>query len=111
RQQVTAWLEAVHEETTRFFAALDGGGEFREDAWERPGGGGGVARVLEGVTFEKAGVNRSAVEGILPAAGAQRVGALPPPLQDLVRSLFREHPPGRGAEGHRRDLFRQFTRW
>ena len=83
RRQVTASLEAVHEETTRFFAALDGGGEFREDHWERPGGGGGVARVLEGVTFEKAGVNRSAVEGILPAAAAQRVGALSHGLQEV----------------------------
>jgi len=83
RRQVTASLEAVHEETTRFFAALDGGGEFREDHWERPGGGGGVARVLEGVTFEKAGLNRSAVEGILPAAVAQRVGALPHGLQEV----------------------------
>jgi coproporphyrinogen III oxidase len=83
RRQVTASLAAVHEETTRLFAALDGGGEFREDHWERPGGGGGVARVLEGVTFEKAGVNRSAVEGILPAAAAQRVGALPSGLQEV----------------------------
>jgi coproporphyrinogen III oxidase len=83
RRPVTASLEALHEEATRFFAALDGGGEFREDHWERPGGGGGVARVLEGVTFEKAGVNRSAVEGILPAAAAQRIGAQASGLQEV----------------------------
>jgi coproporphyrinogen III oxidase len=46
---------------------LDGGGEFTADAWQRPGGGGGVARVLEGgAVFEKAGVNWSNVDGDLP---------------------------------------------
>ncbi len=47
----------------------DGGGrDFKADAWQRPGGGGGVARVLEGgVVFEKAGVNWSNVDGELPA--------------------------------------------
>jgi hypothetical protein len=46
-----------------------------EDRWERPGGGGGVARVMtDGVTFEKAGINRSAVMGTLPEAAARRLG-------------------------------------
>ncbi len=46
--------------------ALDGDGRFREDAWERPGGGGGRARVLTGgALFEKAGVNFSEVFGEL----------------------------------------------
>jgi coproporphyrinogen III oxidase len=49
-------------------AELDGGAEFSADAWQRPGGGGGVARVLEGgALFEKAGVNWSSVDGELPA--------------------------------------------
>ncbi len=44
--------------------AADGGGAFREDAWTRPGGGGGRSRVLEeGTVFEKAGVNFSEVFG------------------------------------------------
>ena len=47
---------------------LDGAKEFGADAWQRPGGGGGVARVLEGgAVFEKAGVNWSNVDGELPA--------------------------------------------
>ena len=42
--------------------------QFTADAWQRPGGGGGVARVLEGgAVFEKAGVNWSSVDGELPA--------------------------------------------
>jgi coproporphyrinogen III oxidase len=45
-------------------AAADGEKTFREDAWERPGGGGGRSRVLEnGGVFEKAGVNFSEVHG------------------------------------------------
>ncbi|MDX2092718.1 MAG: oxygen-dependent coproporphyrinogen oxidase [Kofleriaceae bacterium] len=46
---------------------VDTGAEFSRDAWQRPGGGGGVARVLEGgAVFEKAGVNWSSVDGELP---------------------------------------------
>ncbi len=46
------------------FEELDGGGQFAESTWERPGGGGGQARVLtEGAVFERAGVNTSAVFG------------------------------------------------
>lgn len=42
------------------------GGTFREDSWQRPGGGGGRSRVLsEGALFEKAGVNFSDVFGQL----------------------------------------------
>lgn len=49
-------------------AELDSAKEFGADAWQRPGGGGGVARVLEGgALFEKAGVNWSNVDGELPA--------------------------------------------
>jgi coproporphyrinogen III oxidase len=44
--------------------ALDGGARFQEDAWQRPGGGGGRTRVmLEGALFEKGGVNFSEVSG------------------------------------------------
>jgi coproporphyrinogen III oxidase len=51
----------------RTLAELDGGKDFGADAWQRPGGGGGVARVLEGgAVFEKAGVNWSNVDGELP---------------------------------------------
>jgi coproporphyrinogen III oxidase len=39
-------------------------GRFEQKTWERPGGGGGAARVLsDGAVFEKAGVNTSAVYG------------------------------------------------
>ena len=44
------------------------GGEFRQDAWTRPAGGGGITRVLqEGNVWEKAGVAVSVVYGSMPA--------------------------------------------
>ena len=57
----------------RICAALekeDGAQKFKEDAWERAGGGGGRTRVLaEGGVFEQAGVNFSHVHGKdLPAS-------------------------------------------
>jgi coproporphyrinogen III oxidase len=54
--------------------AADGAGRFREDAWERPGGGGGRSRVLEeGAVFEKAGVNFSEVFGEFPPEFARQL--------------------------------------
>ena len=56
-------------------AAEDDGGEFREDTWERPEGGGGRSRVIEhGRVFEKGGVNFSHVYGerLPPSATAAR---------------------------------------
>ena len=62
--RTAAWIVRLHDDLTEFFERLDAGGSFREDDWERPGGGGGTARVLtEGETFEKAGINRSVVSG------------------------------------------------
>ncbi len=78
RERIAEHVTALHEAATALFERLDGGGRFVEDRWERPGGGGGVTRVLAaGATFEKAGVNRSVVHGELPAAMAQRLGARP----------------------------------
>ncbi|HXU80445.1 MAG TPA: oxygen-dependent coproporphyrinogen oxidase [Polyangia bacterium] len=51
------------------------GSRFREDRWDRPGGGGGRTRVLvDGGVFEKAGVNFSDVHGEF---GKEMAGALP----------------------------------
>jgi coproporphyrinogen III oxidase len=75
RIRATAWTVSVHEEITELLTTLDGGGEFAEEQWTRDGGGGGVSRLLvEGATFEKAGVNRSMVHGVLPPEALQRLG-------------------------------------
>ena len=61
----------------RICAALeeeDGVGRFSEDAWERPGGGGGLTRCLAGgAVFEKGGVNHSAVHGEFPPDFAEKL--------------------------------------
>jgi coproporphyrinogen III oxidase len=76
RDEVASRIEQLHEQATDFLTTLDRGGGFREERWERNGGGGGVSRILAGgITFEKAGVNRSTVEGILNPQLAQRIGA------------------------------------
>jgi coproporphyrinogen III oxidase len=70
-----AWIAAIHDDLTALFERLDRGAQFTEDRWERAGGGGGVTRVLvDGATFEKAGVNRSEVFGVLTPAAAARLG-------------------------------------
>jgi coproporphyrinogen III oxidase len=82
RQEVSTRIERLHDAATELFTGLDGGGGFREDRWDRTGGGGGVSRILsEGATFEKAGINRSTVEGVLVPDLAQRIGARAQPGQ------------------------------
>jgi coproporphyrinogen III oxidase len=62
--------------------ALDGEGQFQEESWQRPEGGGGRSRVMkQGRVFEQGGVNFSEVEG----------AQLPP-------SILNQRPE---AEGHR----------
>jgi coproporphyrinogen III oxidase len=67
-ERAAKFYSELQAELCRVLAETDGGADFSSDAWQRPGGGGGVARVLEGgALFEKAGVNWSSVEGELPA--------------------------------------------
>ncbi len=76
RPRVGRWMQLLQDTLTRFFEDRDGGGRFQEDAWLRPGGGGGVSRVLaDGATFEKVGVNRFAGGGEIPAEMAARLGS------------------------------------
>ena len=56
----------LQDRITATIEAVDGTGRLREDAWTRPGGGGGRTRVLAGgALFEKAGVGFSDVHGQL----------------------------------------------
>jgi coproporphyrinogen III oxidase len=67
-ERAAKFFHELQSDICRALADLDGAKEFGADAWQRPGGGGGVARVLEGgAVFEKAGVNWSNVDGELPA--------------------------------------------
>lgn len=64
RDGVASYLQGLQDRICAGLEELDGVARFREDAWQREGGGGGRSRVLaEGAVFEKAGVNYSDVSG------------------------------------------------
>ena len=71
RDKMVALVRRVQDEICADLQSLDGA-DFREDTWERPGGGGGCTRVLEDTElFEKAGVNTSIVTGELSQEAVQ----------------------------------------
>ncbi|MBK9425949.1 MAG: oxygen-dependent coproporphyrinogen oxidase [Gammaproteobacteria bacterium] len=72
KKAVITWLRSLQDHICAELEAEDGAAKFREDAWLREGGGGGVSRVLtEGAAIEKGGVNFSHVHGTeLPAAAS-----------------------------------------
>jgi coproporphyrinogen III oxidase len=71
-----AYLRDLQDRICAGLEEADGRARFREDSWDRPGGGGGRSRVLvEGGVFEKAGVNFSEVFGQMsPEFAAQLPG-------------------------------------
>ena len=74
-QAVKDYLLDLQDRICEELAAEDGGGEFREDTWDREQGGGGRSRVMEnGTVIEKGGVNFSHVFGsqLPPSATAAR---------------------------------------
>ncbi len=74
RESMAQWTAEIHNVISALFERLDGT-RMVEAAWERDGGGGGQSRLIsEGQVFEKAGVNRALVEGILPPEAAKRLG-------------------------------------
>ena len=57
-------MQQLQDQICQGLEQLDGGGTFRQDAWEREEGGGGRSRVIrEGEVFEQGGVNFSEVWG------------------------------------------------
>lgn len=72
---VEAYLRGLQDRIGAAIEAADGRARFVEDAWQRPGGGGGRTRVLkEGAVFEQAGIGFSRVHGapLPPSATAHR---------------------------------------
>ena len=73
--QVKSWLLQLQNNICSELEELDGSGQFIEDSWTRPEGGGGITRILtQGTVFSKAGVNFSHVSGdnLPPSASAHR---------------------------------------
>ncbi|MGD1939351.1 MAG: oxygen-dependent coproporphyrinogen oxidase [Cyanophyceae cyanobacterium] len=64
RERVGQWMRQIQDEICRGLLDADGSGGFKQDAWERPEGGGGRSRVMrDGDIFEQGGVNFSEVWG------------------------------------------------
>ncbi|MFO8041366.1 MAG: oxygen-dependent coproporphyrinogen oxidase [Sodalinema sp.] len=81
QSRISAFMKELQDSICAGLERIDGGGQFREDTWERPEGGGGRSRVIrEGNVFEQGGVNFSEVFG----------DKLPP-------SILKQRPE---AEGH-----------
>jgi coproporphyrinogen III oxidase len=69
KEKIAAAFSELQDEICFGLERVDGKGRFKQDLWERPGGGGGKTRVLsEGDLIEKGGVNFSAVHGAAPEA-------------------------------------------
>ena len=75
KEKFTKYIYNLQNTITTAPEAVDGSARFKEDHWERPGGGGGKTRVIEnGGVFEKGGVNTSEVFGKLPETMQQYFG-------------------------------------
>lgn len=67
--EVAEWFRKLQDHICLELEVADGGAHFRQDTWEREGGGGGRTRVIEhGAVIEKGGVNFSEVYGKTPAS-------------------------------------------
>jgi coproporphyrinogen III oxidase len=63
-ERVKEYLQSLQNRIVATIEELDGRQKFRRDAWDRPGGGGGLSCVLtNGAVFEQAGVGFSHVYG------------------------------------------------
>lgn len=78
KQRITEHFGSLQDRITGELERLDGKERFRQDEWEREGGGGGRTRVLEeGAVIEKGGVNLSAVQGALSENLAEELNTDP----------------------------------
>ena len=73
KNTITTYFQSLQDRICASLEQLDGS-TFREDAWTRPGGGGGRSRVIAGEVIEKGGVNFSAVHGTLNERAQRALG-------------------------------------
>lgn len=72
RSDAVNYFRILQDQICTALQLADGTGRFREDSWQRPEGGGGRSRVMDGGSiFEKAGVNFSEVYGDMDPAFAK----------------------------------------
>lgn len=69
REKIRDWFMSLQNDICAQLENSDTKGKFVSDVWQRPGGGGGISRVMtNGYIIEKGGVNFSAVWGEPPEA-------------------------------------------
>lgn len=74
RREIEETYREIQTDLCAELEGLDGESTFATDSWDRPGGGGGVTRILAGGGhLEKAAVNFSAVEGETPEQLSERL--------------------------------------
>jgi coproporphyrinogen III oxidase len=74
RDQPCAYFRSLQDRICQALEEVDGKARFREDSWQRPGGGGGRTRVLAGgAVFEQGGVNFSDVHGEMSEEFARQI--------------------------------------
>lgn len=75
REEIAGYFKKLQLQICAAIEQEDGGAAFQSDVWDRPGGGGGITRVLQnGNVIEKGGVNFSAVHGEMNAAVNENLG-------------------------------------
>jgi len=65
-QEIEEFFKHLQDDICEGLESLDGKGKFHQDLWNRPEGGGGRTRIIQGSVIEKGGVNFSSVNGKLP---------------------------------------------
>ncbi len=74
RTQIAESFKTIQDQICEALQTFDGRGVFKEDSWERDGGGGGRSRVMRnGSVIEKGGVNFSEVHGVCSDALKQQL--------------------------------------
>ncbi|MGH7170974.1 MAG: coproporphyrinogen III oxidase, partial [Gemmataceae bacterium] len=74
RRRASHYFQELQDRIVAALEGLEGRARFREDSWQREGGGGGRTRILaDGDVFEKGGVSFSDVHGHLSEEFAQQV--------------------------------------
>lgn len=78
KEEIRDWFKSLQDDICAQLEQADGKGMFISDAWKRPGGGGGVSRVITGGNIiEKGGVNFSEVWGKTPEPTAKLLNLTP----------------------------------
>ncbi|MCB9291809.1 MAG: oxygen-dependent coproporphyrinogen oxidase [Lewinellaceae bacterium] len=77
KEEIISYFQELQNGICARLETADGKGRFREDRWQRPEGGGGRTRIIEGRHIAKGGVNFSAVHGLMPEKISRALGLAP----------------------------------